>query len=78
MASERMLKLGVAVGTAGLMALAIAADVLSPAPEPRRIVLCTLLALAPASLVWQCLRHLAPRAPGLIKVNASTGRGGPC
>lgn len=71
MASERMLKLGVAVGTAGLMALAIAADVLSPAPEPRRIVLCTLLALAPASLVWQCLRHLAPRAPRMEDVVAS-------
>ncbi|WP_432380938.1 sensor histidine kinase [Duganella sp. P38] len=63
MASERALKLGVAAGVAGLMALAIAADLLAPTPEPRRIVLCGLLALAPASLVWQCLRRLAPRAP---------------
>jgi signal transduction histidine kinase len=43
------------------MALSIAADVLSP--EPRRIVLCGLLAIAPASLLWQCLRRLALRAP---------------
>jgi signal transduction histidine kinase len=61
MASERALKLGVAVGAAGLMALSVAAGMLSP--EPRRIVLCSLLAIAPASLLWQCLRRLAPRAP---------------
>ncbi len=63
MASERALKLGVAAGAVGLMALSVAADLLSPMPEPRRIVLCGLLALAPASLLWQCLRRLAPRAP---------------
>jgi signal transduction histidine kinase len=63
MASERALKLGVAVGAAGLMALAVAADALSPTPEPRRIVLCGLLALAPAALIWQSLRRLAPRMP---------------
>ncbi|MBV7539211.1 sensor histidine kinase [Duganella sp. sic0402] len=63
MASERALKLGVAAGAVGLMALAVAADLLSPTPEPRRIVLCGLLAVAPASLLWQCLCRLAPRAP---------------
>lgn len=63
MASERLLKLGVVAGVAGLMALAVAADVLSPAPEPRRIVLCCLLALLPASLLWQALRRLALPAP---------------
>jgi signal transduction histidine kinase len=63
MASERALKLGVTAGVAGLMALAVAADMLSPAPEPRRIVLCGLLALAPAGLLWQCLRRLAPPTP---------------
>ena len=63
MASERALKLGVAAGVAGLMILAVAADGLSPTPEPRRIVLCCLLALMPATLIWRCLRRLAPRAP---------------
>jgi signal transduction histidine kinase len=63
MASERALKLGIVAGAAGLAVLAVAADVLSPAPEPRRIVLCCLLALAPATLLWQCLRRLAPRTP---------------
>jgi signal transduction histidine kinase len=63
MASERMLKLGVAAGAAGLMALSVAADLLSSIPEPRRIVLCGLLAVSPAALMWQCLRRLAPRAP---------------
>ena len=63
MASERALKLGVVAGAAGLMALSVAADLLSPMPEPRRIVLCGLLAVVPASLLWQCLRRLAPRAP---------------
>lgn len=61
MASERALKLGVAAGAAGMMALSVAADMLTP--EPRRIVLCGLLAVAPASLLWQCLRRLAPRTP---------------
>jgi len=63
MASERALKLGVAAGAAGLMALSVAADLLSPSPAPRRIVLCGLLAIAPASLLWQCLRRLTPRRP---------------
>jgi len=61
MASERALKLGVVAGAAGLMVLSIAADLLSP--EPRRIVVCALLAIAPASLLWQCLRRLSPRTP---------------
>ncbi|WP_373989862.1 PAS domain-containing sensor histidine kinase [Duganella sp. BuS-21] len=61
MASERALKWGVAAGAAGLAALAVAADVLSP--EPRRIVLCCLLALAPAALLWRCLRRLSLPAP---------------
>lgn len=63
MASERALKLGVATGAVGLMALAVAADLLSAAPAPRRIVLCGLLAFAPATLLWQSLRRLAPRVP---------------
>ncbi|NVM76757.1 signal transduction histidine kinase [Duganella sp. SG902] len=74
MASERALKWGVAAGAAGLMALAVAADALAPAPEPRRIVLCGLLALAPASLLWQCLRRLAPRAPRMEGPGASGAR----
>lgn len=69
MASERMLKLGVTAGVAGLMALAVAADALSPVPEPRRIVLCGLLAIVPASLLWQCLRRLSPRAPYMERVD---------
>ncbi|MYM80436.1 ATP-binding protein [Duganella sp. FT50W] len=71
MASERALKLGVAVGVAGLMALAIAADVLAPTPEPRRIVLCGLLALAPACLLWRCLHRLTPRMPHMESIAAS-------
>jgi signal transduction histidine kinase len=63
MASERALKWGVAAAVASLMALAVAADLLSATPEPRRIVLSGLLALAPVSLLWQCLRRLAPRTP---------------
>ncbi|MYM29170.1 ATP-binding protein [Duganella sp. CY15W] len=63
MASEAALKWGVAAGAAGLMALTATADLLSAAPEPRRIVLCGLLAIVPVSLVWQCLRRLAPRMP---------------
>jgi signal transduction histidine kinase len=70
MASERVLKLGVAAGTAGLIALAVAADLLSPTLEPRRIVLCGLLAVAPASLLWQCLRRLAPRAPRMESIGS--------
>jgi signal transduction histidine kinase len=63
MASERALKLGVAAGAAGLVALAVAADLLASTPEPRRIVLCGLLALAPAVLLYQSLRRLGPRLP---------------
>jgi signal transduction histidine kinase len=63
MASERALKLGVLAGVAGLMALAVAADVLSATPEPRRIVLCSLLALAPGVLMARCLSRLSPRTP---------------
>ncbi len=70
MASERALKLGVAAGAAGLMALSVAADLLSTTPEPRRIVLCGLLAVAPASLLWQCLRRLAPRVPRMETAHA--------
>ena len=70
MASERALKLGVTASVAGLIGLAIAADVLSSTPEPRRIVLCCLLALAPASLLWQCLRRLAPPAPRMEAATA--------
>nr|WP_315261275.1 ATP-binding protein [uncultured Duganella sp.] len=72
MASERLLKLGVVAGVAGLMALAVAADVLSP--EPRRIVLCCLLALLPASLLWQALRRLALPAPHMEDSVASAPR----
>ncbi|TFW27281.1 sensor histidine kinase [Duganella callida] len=63
MASERALKWGVAAGVAGLMTLSVAADALAAAPAPRRIVLCVLLAVAPASLIWQCLKRLHLRAP---------------
>jgi C4-dicarboxylate-specific signal transduction histidine kinase len=63
MASERALKLGAAAGIAGLMVLAAGADILASAPEPRRMVLCGLLAFVPATLLWQCLRRLAPRVP---------------
>jgi signal transduction histidine kinase len=71
MASERALKLGVAAGTAGLIALTVAADLLSSTLEPRRIVLCGLLAVAPASLLWQCLRRLAPRAPRMESIGSA-------
>jgi signal transduction histidine kinase len=74
MASERALKLGVAAGAVGLMALAVAADLLSPTPEPRRIVLCGLLAVGPATLLWQCLRRLAPRAPRMEESSAVSHR----
>jgi signal transduction histidine kinase len=63
MASERALKLGVLSGVAGLMVLTVAADILSATAEPRRIVLCGLLALAPGVLLARCLRRLAPRTP---------------
>lgn len=76
MASERALKLGVIAGAAGLISLAIAADILSPAPEPRRIVLCSLLALMPASLLWQCLRRLSPRPPRMEDARFSIARVG--
>ncbi|MTV41899.1 sensor histidine kinase [Duganella radicis] len=77
MASEHALKLGVAAGAAGLMALSIAADVLSATPEPRRIVVCGLLALAPASLLWQCLRRLAPLTPRMEAANGLAGAAAP-
>ena len=61
MASERRLQLGAAASVTALLALAIGADALHA--EPRRIVLCALLALAPAAMLWQCVRGLAmPRA----------------
>jgi hypothetical protein len=63
MASERALKLGVAASVLALMALAVAADTLSAAPEPRRIVLCALLGLVPACVLWQCLRKLGLPVP---------------
>ena len=63
MASERALKLGVAASVIALMALAVAADALSAAPEPRRIVLCAMLGLVPACALWQCLRKLGARVP---------------
>lgn len=63
MASERALKCGVAASVLALLALAVAADALSATPEPRRIVLCATLALAPLCTLWQCLRKLGPRVP---------------
>jgi C4-dicarboxylate-specific signal transduction histidine kinase len=75
MASERALKLGVAASVAALMALAAAADVLAASPEPRRIVLCCLLAVIPAATLWQCLRRLAPRVPRMERVDATIESG---
>src|SRR5471030_3308732 len=63
MASERTLKWSAAASVAALMALAVCANALAPAPEPRRIVLCCLLALAPDGLLWQCLRRLGLPTP---------------
>jgi C4-dicarboxylate-specific signal transduction histidine kinase len=63
MASERALKLGVAASVLALMALAAAADMTAVSPEPRRVVLCALVALAPLAALWGCLRRLAPRSP---------------
>jgi signal transduction histidine kinase len=61
MASERRLQLGVAAAVAALLALAVAADALTP--EPRRIVLCGLLGVIPAALLWRCLQALGRRPP---------------
>jgi len=61
MASERRQKLGVAASVAALLALAVAADALTP--EPRRIVLCALLGLMPAALLWRCVQALGRRPP---------------
>lgn len=61
MASERRQKLGVVASVAALLALAVAADALTP--EPRRIVLCALLGLMPAALLWRCLQALGRRPP---------------
>jgi C4-dicarboxylate-specific signal transduction histidine kinase len=63
MASERLLKLSIAAGVTALMALTAAADILSPTPEPRRIVLCALLAVIPLAALWQSVRRLSPRMP---------------
>lgn len=76
MASERALKCGVVAGALGLMALSVAADALTAAPEPRRIVLCGLLALAPATLMWQCLRRLAARTPRMETASTAQGADG--
>lgn len=73
MASERALKFGVAAGVAALVALAVAADALSATPQPRRIVLCALLALAPLCALWQCLRKLGPRVPRMEPQGAAAG-----
>jgi signal transduction histidine kinase len=75
MASEPALKLGVLASVAGLMALAVAADLLSATPEPRRIVLCGLLALAPVVLLARCLRRLAPRTPRDERAQRVSGGG---
>lgn len=61
MASERRLQLGVVVAVTALLALAVAADALTP--EPRRIVLCALLGVAPAALLWRCVQALGRRPP---------------
>ena len=61
MASERRQKLGVAASVAALLALAVAADAFTP--EPRRIVLCALLGLMPAALLWRCVQALGRRPP---------------
>jgi C4-dicarboxylate-specific signal transduction histidine kinase len=75
MASERALKLGAAASVAALMALTATADVLAASPEPRRIVLCCLLAVIPAATLWQCLRRLAPRVPRMERVDATIESG---
>ncbi|GJI89343.1 sensor histidine kinase [Duganella hordei] len=71
MASERTLKFGAAASVAALMALTAAADMLAAAPEPRRIVLCCLLAFIPAATLWQCLRRLAPRMPRMERSDSA-------
>jgi C4-dicarboxylate-specific signal transduction histidine kinase len=71
MASERALKFGAAASVAALMALTAAADMLAAAPEPRRIVLCCLLAVIPAATLWQCLRRLAPRMPRMERSDSA-------
>lgn len=77
MASERSLKFGVAASVAALMALSVAADALSATPQPRRIVLCALLALAPLCALWQCLRKLGPRVPRMELQGAAGMAPGP-
>ncbi|CAN7195240.1 sensor histidine kinase [Duganella sp. LjRoot269] len=71
MASERTLKFGAAASVAALMALTAAADTLAVTPEPRRIVLCCLLAVIPAATLWQCLRRLAPRMPRMERSDSA-------
>lgn len=71
MASERALKFGAAASVAALMALTAAADTLAVTPEPRRIVLCCLLAVIPAATLWQCLRRLAPRMPRMERSDSA-------
>ncbi|MFS2135641.1 sensor histidine kinase [Duganella sp. Dugasp56] len=71
MASERALKFGAAASVAALMALTAAADMLAVTPEPRRIVLCCLLAVIPAATLWQCLRRLAPRMPRMERSDSA-------
>lgn len=68
MASERALKFGVAASVVILMALTASADLLSAAPEPRRIVLCALLATIPAMALWRCLRRLERRVAAVATV----------
>jgi C4-dicarboxylate-specific signal transduction histidine kinase len=63
MASERQLKLSVVASVIALMALTAAADILSATPEPRRIVLCVLLAVIPLVALWQSMRRLSLRMP---------------
>ena len=75
MASERALKFGAAASVAALMALTAAADTLAAAPEPRRIVLCCLLAVIPAATLWQCLRRLAPRMPHMERPGGALAAG---
>jgi signal transduction histidine kinase len=72
MASERALKLGVAVSVLALMALAVAADALAATPAPRRVVLCALLGLVPVCTLWQCLRQLGPRTPRMERESSQS------
>lgn len=58
---RRRLQLGVAVAVTALLALAVAADALTPAP--RRIVLCALLGVIPVALLWRCVQALGRRPP---------------